>query len=360
MPQLRSSGALHSGVPLSPPIPSSEYSPIGACYLYPTTANGSTSHPMSFNFSTRPRGLEILRQFHLTSPPKTARFTPPETSLEGDRNHTGKTAQAWAHQVSVYADHSASRLPSLGEDLISGTGGSNCRYHLGSYHLNIPPKSDGIPARSSDGVRPASKTISPTSLYPWLVTRSSTFIPPKWRARRSQLTTWCSRMCLANRQSRNYHHTGLGIMPFTHCLPRGRVYPLFIPELKTMKDYIKEALKQQLINPSTSLAASSFFFMGKMYGGLRPCIDHQTLNDHTVMLPYSLPLVPAALEELRGGRIFSKLDLRCAYILVRIREGDEWKMIFITPSGHYEYWVMSYGLSNSPVRLPGVYERGVP
>ncbi len=131
-------------------------------------------------------------------------------------------------------------------------------------------------------------------------------------------------------------------------LPKGRVYPLSIPECKAMEDYIREALQQGFIQPSTSPAASSFFFVGKKDGGLRPCIDYRMLNSQTVKLPYPLPLVPAALEELRGARIFSKLDLRSAYNLVRIREDDEWKTAFITPAGHYEYRVMPYGLSNSP------------
>ncbi len=103
-----------------------------------------------------------------------------------------------------------------------------------------------------------------------------------------------------------------------------------------MEDYIKEALQQQLIRHSTSPVALSFFFVGKKDGG-RPCIDYRTLNDHTVKLPYPLPLVPADLEELRGARIFSNLDLWSAYNLVCIREGDEWKMAFITLSVHYEY-----------------------
>ncbi|KAL0172895.1 hypothetical protein M9458_033206, partial [Cirrhinus mrigala] len=55
-----------------------------------------------------------------------------------------------------------------------------------------------------------------------------------------------------------------------------------------------------------------------------------------------------ALEELRGAQIFTKLDLRSAYNLVRIRAGDEWKTGFVTPTGHYEYRVMPYGLSISP------------
>ncbi len=124
-------------------------------------------------------------------------------------------------------------------------------------------------------------------------------------------------------------------------------------ERKAMEDYIQEVLQQRFIRPSTSPATSSFFFVGKKDGGLRPCIDYRTLNAHTVKLPYPLPLVPAALEELHGARIFSKLDLRSVYNLVRIREGDEWKTGFITPSGHYEYQVMPYGLSNSPSVFQG-------
>lgn len=52
-------------------------------------------------------------------------------------------------------------------------------------------------------------------------------------------------------------------------------------------------------------------------------INYHTLNSQTIKYRYPLPLVPAALEQLRGARIFIKLDLRSAYNLIRIREGDE-------------------------------------
>ncbi|KAG1956953.1 retrotransposable element [Pimephales promelas] len=130
--------------------------------------------------------------------------------------------------------------------------------------------------------------------------------------------------------------------------PRGRIFPLSKPESDAMKKYIEEELAKGFIRPSTSPAAAGFFFVKKKDGGLRPCIDYRGLNDITVKYRYPLPLVPAALEQLRQAKYYTKLDLRNAYNLIRIREGDEWKTAFSTTSGHYEYLVMPFGLSNSP------------
>ncbi|KAK3525392.1 hypothetical protein QTP86_031578 [Hemibagrus guttatus] len=103
-----------------------------------------------------------------------------------------------------------------------------------------------------------------------------------------------------------------------------------------------------LIPASTSPAASSFVFVVKKDGGLRSCIDYRALNKITVKFRYPLPLIPSVLEHLRGATVFTKLDLRSAYNLIRIREGDKWKTAFVTSTGHYEYLVMPYGLFNAP------------
>lgn len=47
-------------------------------------------------------------------------------------------------------------------------------------------------------------------------------------------------------------------------------------------------------------------------------------------------------------QIFTKLDLCNAYHLVHIQEGDEGKTSFNTPTGHYEYLKMLFGLKNAP------------
>ncbi|KAF7640898.1 hypothetical protein LDENG_00006770, partial [Lucifuga dentata] len=115
-----------------------------------------------------------------------------------------------------------------------------------------------------------------------------------------------------------------------------------------METYINDSLAAGIIRPSSSPAGAGFFFVEKKDRTLRPCIDYRGLNDITIKNRYPLPLLSSAFELLQGATIFSKLDLRNAYHLVRICEGDEWKMAFNTPTGHYEYLVMPFGLTNAP------------
>lgn len=131
-------------------------------------------------------------------------------------------------------------------------------------------------------------------------------------------------------------------------IPFGQIYPLSEPELEALRIYIDESLEKQLIRPSTSSAGAGIFFVEKKDHTLRPCVDYCDLNRVTVKNRYPLPLIPELFQRLRGARVFSKLDLRGAYNLVRIREGDEWKTAFRTRFGHFEYQVMPFGLCNAP------------
>lgn len=130
--------------------------------------------------------------------------------------------------------------------------------------------------------------------------------------------------------------------------PKNRLYPLSLPEKRAMQDYIEDTLAAGYIRPSTSSAAAGFFFVGKNDAGFRPCTDYRDLNSITIPYPYPLTLVSAALEHLQEATIFTKLNLRSAYNLIRIWEGDKWKTVFHTTQGNYEYLVMPYGLTNAP------------
>jgi len=90
------------------------------------------------------------------------------------------------------------------------------------------------------------------------------------------------------------------------------------------------------------------FFVEKKDGSLRPCIDYTGLNEITIKDKYPLPLIDSAFTPLHDSVVFTKLDLRNAYHLVRIRKGDERKTAFNTHLGHFEYQVMHFGQTNAP------------
>uniref|UniRef100_A0AAY4CER3 Gypsy retrotransposon integrase-like protein 1 n=3 Tax=Denticeps clupeoides TaxID=299321 RepID=A0AAY4CER3_9TELE len=130
--------------------------------------------------------------------------------------------------------------------------------------------------------------------------------------------------------------------------PKGHLYSLSKAEQLAMERFVAEALQNGTIRPSTSPAAAGFFFVTKKDGGLRPCVDYRGLNKITIKNRTPLPLTNTALDALSGAKYFTKLDLRSAYNLIRIREGDEWKTAFITPTGHFESLVIPFGLCNAP------------
>ena len=53
-------------------------------------------------------------------------------------------------------------------------------------------------------------------------------------------------------------------------------------------------------------------------------------------------------DQVTAAEVFTKLDIKDGYHLLRIKEGDEWKTAFRTRYGHCEYKVMPFGLVNAP------------
>lgn len=131
-------------------------------------------------------------------------------------------------------------------------------------------------------------------------------------------------------------------------LPFKPIYSLSLNETEAQKQYIEENLKKGFIRPSKSSAGFPQFFVNKKDGGLRPCVDYRDLNALTIKDRTPLPLISDLLDRTTGCKIFSKIDLRGAYNLVRIKPGDEWKTAFRTRYGLFEYLVMPFGLTNAP------------
>ncbi len=131
--------------------------------------------------------------------------------------------------------------------------------------------------------------------------------------------------------------------------PKGtKLYGMSPAHREECKKYVDKLLIKGFIRTSEAPAAYSLFFVPKKGGKLRPVIDYRLLNEITKKDGYPLPLIGDMLDRLRGAKYFTKMDLRGAYNLIRVKDGDEWKTAFKTTFGMYEYLVMPFGLTNAP------------
>ena len=126
------------------------------------------------------------------------------------------------------------------------------------------------------------------------------------------------------------------------------MYPLSQVELKTLREFIDEHLRTGFIRSSSSPHGAPVLFARKKDGSLRLCIDFRGLNKISKKDRYPLPFISDLLTTAGKARLYTTIDLRNAYYLVRIAEGDEWKTAFRTRYGSFEWLVMPFGLTNAP------------
>ncbi|KAL0544112.1 hypothetical protein IC582_019223 [Cucumis melo] len=119
-------------------------------------------------------------------------------------------------------------------------------------------------------------------------------------------------------------------------------------ELKELNVQLQELLDKGFIRPSVSPWGAPVLFVKKKDGSMRLCIDYRELNKVTVKNRYPLPRIDDLFDQLQGATVSSKIDLRLGYHQLRIKDGDVPKTAFRSRYGHYEFIVMSFGLTNAP------------
>ncbi|KAA0047082.1 pol protein [Cucumis melo var. makuwa] len=125
-------------------------------------------------------------------------------------------------------------------------------------------------------------------------------------------------------------------------------YRMATAELKVLKVQLQELLDKGFIQPSVSPWGAPVLFVKKKDGSMRLCIDYRELNKVTVKNRYPLPRIDDLFDQLQEATVFSKIDLRSGYHQLRIRDSDIPKTTFHFRYGHYEFIVMSFGLTNAP------------
>jgi len=140
----------------------------------------------------------------------------------------------------------------------------------------------------------------------------------------------------------------LGFVP--PCRP---IYGLSLTELSALYEGLDENFDQKFIRESSSPASSPILFVKTKEGSLHLCVDYRELSEGTSNNRDPLPLIKETIMQLSRAKILTKLHIREAYNLNRMRAVEEWKRAFRTQYGLFEYLFIPFGLTNAPLPFNG-------
>jgi len=112
--------------------------------------------------------------------------------------------------------------------------------------------------------------------------------------------------------------------------PYEPLQPLNQEKMRALREYLETNEKRGWIRASTSPVGAPIHFVKKKDEGLHLCVDYRQLNEITNKDRTLLPLIGESLYQLSSATIYTKLDIRDANYNLRIKAGDEWKIVFCT------------------------------
>ena len=115
----------------------------------------------------------------------------------------------------------------------------------------------------------------------------------------------------------------------------------------SIKPAFAKLLADGIISVSCSPWCCSLHCVPKKDDSWRPTGDYKPLNNLTIPDTYPLPHLQSFTEELHNKTVFSKNDLKDAFLQIPVHPDNIAKTRITTPFGAFQYHYMPFGLSGA-------------
>lgn len=131
-----------------------------------------------------------------------------------------------------------------------------------------------------------------------------------------------------------------------------RYYPLSQIRQQQLESQLKEMLDLGVVRRSRSAWSNPVLIVPKKDGSARFCLDSRKLNSVTTRDSYPLPYISRILDNLRGARFITSIDLSKSFWQIPLHKDSRCKTAFVVPGhGLFEFVRMPFGLKNAPSEL---------
>jgi len=125
-------------------------------------------------------------------------------------------------------------------------------------------------------------------------------------------------------------------------------YRLHPEKAKLVEQEIDQMLQMGIITRSDSPWASPIVVVPKPDGSIRLCVDYRKVNSISVPDPFPLPRIENLVDKVGRAKYLTKIDMTRGYWQVPLDELSVPVSAFVTPTGHFEWRYMPFGLRNAP------------